>query len=39
MKKLFRGVALAQKKIDPSNTNIQANIPTPLPVFYDEDDE
>jgi hypothetical protein len=39
MKKIFRGVALKQAKIEPSKINIEANIKTKMPIFYDEDDE
>jgi hypothetical protein len=39
MKKILRGVALAQNRIEPSNTNINANIKTKLPVFYDDDSD
>jgi len=39
MKKIFRGVALAQNDIEPSAINIAANIKTKLPIFYDEDSE
>jgi hypothetical protein len=39
MKKVFRGVALTQNNIEPSTININANIKTKLPVFYDEDSE
>jgi len=39
MKKVFRGVALAQNKLDPSNINIMANIKTKMPQFYDSDSE
>lgn len=37
MKKILRGVALAQNKIEPSKINIEANIRTKLPQFYDDD--
>ena len=37
MKKIFRGVALKQNKIEPSKINIDANIKTKMPVFYDDD--
>lgn len=39
MKKILRGVALAQNRIEPSSININANIKTKLPVFYDESDD
>lgn len=39
MKKIFRGVALKQNKIEPSKINIEANIKTKMPIFYDEDDD
>jgi hypothetical protein len=39
MKKIFRGVALAQNRIEPSAININANIKTKLPVLQDDDDE
>lgn len=39
MKKIFRGVSLAQKKHEPSSVNIEANIPLKMPVFYDDDDD
>ncbi len=39
MKKIFRGVSLAQKKHEPSSVNIEANIPLKMPIFYDDDDE
>lgn len=35
MKKIFRGVALAQNGHEPSATNINANIKTKMPVFHD----
>lgn len=38
MKKIFRGVALKQNKIEPSKINIEANIKTKMPIFYDDDD-
>jgi hypothetical protein len=37
MKKIFRGVALKQNKIEPSKINIEANIKTKMPIFYDDD--
>ena len=39
MKKIFRGIALAQNKIEPSMVNINANIRTKMPLFHDEDSE
>jgi hypothetical protein len=39
MKKIFRGIALAQDNIEPSAININANIKTKMPVFYDEDSD
>jgi hypothetical protein len=39
MKKLFRAIALAQNKIEPSAININANIKTKLPQLYDDSDE
>ena len=39
MKKILRGVALAQNRIEPSTININANIKTKLPVFQDDSDE
>jgi len=39
MKKILRGVALAQNKIEPSKININANIPVKLPCFYDDSDD
>ena len=39
MKKIFRGIALAQNKIEPSLVNINANIKTKMPIFYDDDDD
>ena len=39
MKKILRGVALAQNRIEPSTININANIKTKLPVFNDDSDE
>ena len=38
MKKVFRGVALKQNKMEPSKINIEANIKTRMPIFYDDDD-
>lgn len=38
MKKVLRGVALAQNKVEPSLININANIKTKLPIFHDDDD-
>lgn len=38
MKKIFRGVALRQNKMEPSKINIEANIKTKMPTFYDDDD-
>ena len=39
MKKIFRGVALAQKKMTPSTISINTTVPTKMPVFYDDDDD
>lgn len=39
MKKVFRGVALAQNKEVPSLVNINANAMTKLPQFYDDDSD
>ena len=39
MKKIFRGVALKQSRKEPSKINIEANIKTNLPIFYDEDSD
>lgn len=39
MKKVFRGISLAQKGIEPSAINIAANIKLPMPKFYEDDDE
>lgn len=39
MKKILRGVALAQNRIQPSSININANIKTKLPVFHDDDSD
>ena len=38
IKKVFRAIALLQNDIEPSTININANIRTKNPVFYDEDD-
>lgn len=35
MKKVLRGVALAQNRISPTSANINGNIKTKMPVFYD----
>lgn len=37
MKKVMRGIALVQNNITPSTVNINANIKTKMPVFYDDD--
>jgi hypothetical protein len=39
MKKIFRGVALKQNRIDPSKINIEANIKTQMPLFYDDESD
>ncbi len=39
MKKIFRGVALKQNKMEPSKINIEANIKTKMPTFYDDEDD
>ncbi len=39
MKKLFRGVALHQSDIEPSTINIEANIKTKAPIFYDDESD
>jgi hypothetical protein len=39
MKKVFRGISLAQKGIEPSSINIHANIKLPMPKFYEDDDD
>lgn len=39
MKKIFRGVALKQNKTEPSKINIEANIKTKMPIFYDDEDD
>ena len=39
VKKIFRAIALSQKDIDPSTININANIKTKMPIFYDDDDD
>jgi hypothetical protein len=39
MKKVFRGISLVQKGIEPSAINITANIKLPMPKFYDDDDD
>jgi hypothetical protein len=39
MKKIFRGISLAQKGIEPSTININANIKLPMPRFYDDDED
>lgn len=39
MKKILRGVALAQNGIAPSSININANIKTKLPQLDDDDDD
>lgn len=38
IRKVFRAIALLQNDIEPSTININANIRTKNPVFYDEDD-
>lgn len=39
MKKILRGVALAQNRMEPTSININANIKTKMPIFYDDDSE
>lgn len=39
MKKIFRGISLAQKGIEPSAININANIKLLMPRFYDDDED
>ena len=39
MKRIFRGISLAQKGIEPSTININANIKLPMPRFYDDDED
>jgi len=39
MKKIFRGIALAQNGIEPLATYISSNATTKLPVFYDDDSD
>jgi hypothetical protein len=38
MKRIFRGISLAQKGIEPSAININANIKLPMPKFYEDDE-
>ena len=39
MKKVLRGIALAQNHIEPSAININANIKTKMPVFHDDSED